>query len=204
MTLFMLLLFAFENSIAVIEVIPKESWGESTSKDQCRSHQIRYISIHHSATLVTDNRKVPRNLQNYQRYHQKQGWMDIAYHFAIDRKGNVYQGRDIDCAGDTFTKYDPTGHLLIMLDGNFEQQTPSKESLDSLSKMVSWATQEYGVELSNIHYHKQLAATACPGESLIDFIEGEELLKHLNEPYTLNILELSLGNRRVRKVQGTE
>ena len=127
MVFILVLYFAIANPVSVLEVIPKESCGQATTKEKCRPHEIRFISIHHSATLVTDNRKVPRNLQNYQRYHQKQGWMDIAYHFAIDRNGNVYQGRDIDCAGDTFTKYDPTGHLLIMLDGNFEKQKPQIE-----------------------------------------------------------------------------
>jgi hypothetical protein len=207
MILLATVLFAWSQAsdgVNTIEVIPKESWGQPTTKDKCRTQEIRYISIHHSATMVTDNRKVPNNLRNYQRYHQKQGWMDIAYHFAIDRNGNVYQGRDIDCAGDTFTKYDPSGHLLIMLDGNFEKQEPTKESLESLTKMVSWAAQQYQVDAKDIHYHKQMAATACPGESLIKYIDSGELLKNFKEPQKINVLDLEQGRIRVNQVQQEE
>ena len=38
-------------------------------------------------------------------------FIDIAYHIGVDRDGNLYELRDTAIAGDTDTKYDPTGHF---------------------------------------------------------------------------------------------
>ena len=129
--------------------------------------------------------------------------MDIAYHYAIDSKGNVYQGRAEHCAGDTFTNYDPTGHLLIMLDGNFEQQQPTPEAIASLQKMIEWASQQYNVDTQHMHYHRQLAATACPGEKLIQVIESGSLFSSAQTTVQLRLLPKEEGDQRVQQIKNS-
>ena len=189
-----------EQPSSIVEVIPQSAWGLSPSLDNCRSHTISKISIHHSATLTESNASVPKHLQSYQRFHQKQGWFDIAYHFAIDLEGNVYQGRSTDCAGDTFTSYTPDGHLLIMLDGNFEQQKPTTEAWSSLVQMVSWGLQEYDIDSTQISVHKDLAATACPGKYLAEQIASELISSITTDPVQLVILEQDAGRSRVQQI----
>ena len=189
-----------EKPSSTIEVIPQSAWGLSPSLENCRRHTISKISIHHSATLTESNSSVPKHLQSYQRFHQKQGWFDIAYHFAIDLEGNVYQGRSTDCAGDTFTSYTPDGHLLIMLDGNFEQQKPTTKSWNSLVQMVSWGLQEYHIDSTQISMHKDLAATACPGKYLAEQIASDLIGSLTTEPVQLVILEQDVGVARVQQI----
>jgi len=184
-----------------LDVIPQPSWGGVSSTESCRDNQISKISIHHSATHTTDNRKVPKQIRGYQKYHQSKGWIDIAYHFIIDLEGNIYQGRATNCIGDTFTSYDPTGHVLIMIDGNFEKQLPTEASWESLLEMVAWAKDKYSVENSGIYIHRDLAATVCPGELLARKIETElfsELPENLAE---LVIVEQSVGKDKVRNIE---
>ena len=192
-------IFMKQHSITV-EVIPQVAWGESPSSENCRHHKIEKISIHHSATLTNKNASVPKHLQSYQRFHQKQGWFDIAYHFVIDLEGNVYQGRSIDCAGDTFTSYTPDGHLLIMLDGNFEQQKPTEQAWETLVKMVSWGLHEYNIDSTNISLHKDLAATACPGKHLAEQITSTLSNSLITESITLVMLNEDLGKERVQAI----
>ena len=176
-----------EKKYVILDVISHSTWGTSPIHEKCRKHNIQQVSIHHSATLTINNQSVPRHLVSYQNHHMKHGWMDIAYHFIIDLEGNIYQGRPIDCAGDTFTSYDPSGHLLIMIDGNYEEQKVSDKSWEYTEKLVNWALQEYHLTKKDVHYHKELASTLCPGKNLIEKIE-QGIHLHDNIYYKLNYL----------------
>ncbi len=94
------------------------------------------------------------------------GWPDLAYHFMIDRNGNVYEGRPTDAIGDTFTGYDPTGHLLACFEGNFDRQNPSKAQLAGMSRLVAWAMQTFSVPAAMIGGHRDWASTTCPGKNM--------------------------------------
>jgi hypothetical protein len=81
--------------------------------------------------VLTENRLAPARLRDHQAYHQGQGWADLAYHFAIDRDGNVYEARPYSAPGDTFTNYDPAGHFLPVLEGDYREQEPTDRQLES-------------------------------------------------------------------------
>ena len=66
------------------------------------------IALRHTAAALATVAQAPGRLRSHQRFHQEQGWPDIAYHYGIDLAGNVYELRDPRLAGDTFTDYDPT------------------------------------------------------------------------------------------------
>ena len=160
---------------ADLKWIPRSAWGAKPQKGACKPHKIKKLSVHHTATHNLKNAKSPRNLRSYQRFHQKQGWPDLAYHFFIDLKGNLYEGRSLDCAGDTFTKYDPSGHFLVVLEGNFQKQKPTSEATNTLINVLAWAAVEYGVSPDTLQGHRDLAATACPGDHLYHYLESGEL-----------------------------
>ena len=76
-------------------------------------------------------------MRAHQEFHQTdRGWPDLAYHFAIDRDGNIYEGRSTEFRGDTATSYDPTGHFLVVLEGNFDVETPADPQLQSLTDLL--------------------------------------------------------------------
>ena len=93
----------------------------------------------------------------------------------IDRNGHIYQGRPYTAVGDTRTSYDPTGHLLIAVKGNFEEQELTEPQLESLTAMLAWGVSEFEVPPTEITGHRDWAATACPGESLYALIANGEL-----------------------------
>jgi hypothetical protein len=139
------------------------------------AHTIDEITIHHTAVLLEDNKLAPARLRQHQQFHQSRGWPDLAYHFMIDAEGNVYEGRPITAVGDTGTDYDPTGHLLICCEGNFDEQDIPDAQYEALVAMVAWGSLRYGVEPSDVRGHRDLAATSCPGNDLYRRLENGTL-----------------------------
>lgn len=130
-------------------------------------HTIERLTVHHTAVRLADNRVAPDRLAAHQSFHQNdRGWPDLAYHFAIDGAGNVYEGRDPGFRGDTATSYDPTGHFLVVLEGNFDEQSLPSAQLEALVSVLGWAAGAFGAPPGTIAGHRDYAATSCPGAAV--------------------------------------
>lgn len=146
----------------VLEVISKAGWGarETGAFD---THDLVRLTYHHSASGGSDPAGAAERIRGYQRYHQGQGWPDVAYHYLIDQAGRIYEGRPVDAPGDTFTEYDPNGHFLLCLDGDFDIGPPSDESIEALVFMLAWAAHAFDISPDTLAGHRDHAATTCPG-----------------------------------------
>lgn len=158
-----------------IECICKGAWGARPVEGSFERHQVQRLTVHHSARALRDNRYAPARLRAHQRYHLSLGWPDIAYHFLIDRHGNTYKGRPSWARGDTSTDYDPTGHLLVMCEGNFSRQPLGPLQVRGLVLVLAWACNEFDVDPATIRGHRDFASTACPGADLHRLIESGRL-----------------------------
>lgn len=132
-----------------------------------RPHRPTLLTVHHSGVKVADDEDIVAAMQGLQRYSQRaKHWPDVPYHFVIGRNGQIAEGRNVAFAGDTNTGYDPAGHLLVCVEGNFEEQVPTAEQVASLKRLCAWLCQEYRIAPRHIHGHKHYATTACPGRNL--------------------------------------
>jgi hypothetical protein len=149
------------------EVICREGWGARPAGPGFVRHTVRRLTVHHSGTEFADNRRAVARIRGAQRYHRgAKGFPDIAYHFIIDRDGNVFEGRPPDVKGDTPTDYDPTGHLLVCLLGNFETQDVPLRQRDALVDVLAWGADVFKVPTDRIAGHRDHAHTLCPGRNL--------------------------------------
>ena len=156
-------------------------------------HSIVRLTVHHTAAPITDVSKAPRHILAHQTYHQKgKGWADIAYHFLVDPGGNIYQGRDPAVRGDTATNYDPTGHFLVCLDGDFDQADPSEEQLAALVDLLAYGALTYSVDPSTLGGHRDYAGTTCPGANVYSMIEDGTLVKMTRDRLGEGDLKLDL------------
>jgi hypothetical protein len=161
-------------SLRAIEVIGRRGWGAADAGPGMEEHTIERLTIHHTGVELEDNREAPSRLRAHQDFHQRdRGWPDLAYHFAVDREGNIYEGRSTDFRGDTATSYDPTGHFLAVLEGNFDVETPADPQMQSLVVLLAWASDRYSVGVNAIKSHRDYAPreTACPGANLYAQLE---------------------------------
>jgi N-acetylmuramoyl-L-alanine amidase len=158
-----------------LEVVSRETWGAAAPVlAEMVPHAIDRITLHHAGTY-SDHTSTAR-IRGWQDGHMiGKGWPDLAYHLVIGVDGTAYEGRDPAYRGDTNTSYDTTGHLLVMLDGDFEVQRPTPAQWETLVAVLAWAAEHYGVSPDTISGHGDHAATLCPGRHLEDRIHSGEL-----------------------------
>jgi hypothetical protein len=152
---------------------------------------IERLTVHHTAVELLDNRDAPGRLRGHQRFHLDQGWPDIAYHFAIDRAGNVYEARPYAAPGDTFTDYDPAGHFLPVLEGDFDKQEPTEPQIESLVLLLAWAVAEFDVAATTVGGHRDYAATSCPGDHVHALIVDGSIERRVADRFESGGVELS-------------
>jgi hypothetical protein len=167
---------AQSQQVGPIEALCRAAWGARPATNKLVVHEIRRITVHHSGTLFRKDSAAPATIRNFQKWHQTgKGYPDIAYHFLIDRAGNVYEGRDPKFKVDTPTDYDPDGHLSICLLGNFEEQELSSVQMDALDRLLAAASVKYKVPTDQIAGHGDYAHTLCPGKRLREKIRIGEI-----------------------------
>jgi hypothetical protein len=159
------------------DIITRDEWGSQPVIADSSEQTIRYITIHHSGVYVSpdeDPRKYLRNLQEWSR--KEKHWIDIPYHYLIDLDGRVYEGRPVRYAGDTNTDYDPRGHLLISVIGNYEVQPFSEKQYQSLVRLLAYCCEKYKVDPSLIKGHRDYTETACPGKNIYQYLKDGSLI----------------------------
>ncbi len=165
----------------VVPVVPRRVWGADLPQGAFRTHTISAITVHHTAVASRADTDGRARARAHTRGHLERGWPDLAYHLLIDGSGVVRQGRPTTAIGDTGTDYDPTGHLLVTLEGNFEDHPPTEAQLESTARVLAWGSATYGVPVSEIDGHKDHASTACPGESLYRLLASGALGRRVQE-----------------------
>ena len=190
----------------VLQVIERQGWGARTATTDYGSHVIERLTVHHTAVELLDNREAPARLRGHQRFHQDQGWPDVAYHFAIDRAGNVYEARPYAAPGDTFTTYDPVGHFLPVLEGDFDKQEPTEPQIESLVLLLAWAVSEFDVAPVTVGGHRDYAATSCPGDQVHALIVDGSIERRVADRVESGGVELSYlrGDDALAIVDGIE
>jgi len=136
--------------------------------------KITSITLHHEGSAKPllpgdDPVRLLRNLQSWSA--SDRNWWDVPYHYLLDLDGNIYEGRDWHYMGETNTTYDPSGHFLISVIGNYNLQEPTPKQLDAIADLMAWAVEEFDVPLDSIKGHYQYADTGCPGKNLRKYLE---------------------------------
>ena len=164
--------------LAAVEraIVPVASWGGTPADAaKARRHTISQITLHHQGEPFkpgTDPQAYLRRLQSWSR--TSKGWLDIPYHYVIDLDGRVYAARHIDFAGDTNTDYDPAGHALIEVVGNFEEVEPNGRQLDAVVDLMALLAAKYQVSLDDIKSHRDHSdKTVCPGANLYRYVQQD-------------------------------
>ncbi len=179
------------------KIISRQEWGAKPAKEGKGYEKItgtpaeyyNEITIHHSGN--EDNYPT---VQEVQEEEMENGYNDIAYHFAIDSKGNIYEGRPIDIKGG-HVKGKNSHRIGIVLLADLDMQNSglnavkkayeffagdgvaSDQMTHSLVKLILYLREEYGIEYLGGH-KEVLNERNCPGD--LGLIIVEELRKGLN------------------------
>lgn len=167
---------------ADLHIVTRAEWGSVDTVINQPEQVINRITIHHGG-VIFDGKKATdaylRDLQSWSRSEKK--WIDIPYHYVMDLEGRVYEARPVKYAGDTNTDYDPAGHLLICVLGNYEEQVISAQQIENLTVLLSRFSRQYKVRPDLIRGHKDYTETDCPGKDLYRFLADGSLVSAVKE-----------------------
>lgn len=124
------------------------------------------VAIHHSASLLASNETM-RDIQDL--HMDANRWADVGYHYAIDKEGIVYEGRDIHVRGASVAGYN-TGTIGVVVMGNFQIDEPLPIQLTVLQTLVNWLAATY--TLSHLAAHGEFnSESVCPGKNMLPYLD---------------------------------
>lgn len=163
-----------------LQLLTRAEWGAKAPVLPMKAHFPVRITIHHTGVRQVAARTVAQKLRGLQDFSQredslasgrkKHAWADVPYHFYIGVDGTVGEGRDWRYAGDSNTPYNPSGHLLIVVEGNFEVEKLDPRQRAALDRIVPLFARHFGVPPDRLAAHRDFAKTSCPGADLYSYI----------------------------------
>ena len=171
-----------------VEFVSRVEWGARPPVLPMQAHTLTRLTIHHTGTNQNFNRTVADKLRGLQLFSQrddslasgrlKPAWPDVPYHFYVGVDGIVGEGRDWRYAGDTNTEYDPAGHLLVVVEGNFQKDTLTTAQRRTLDVIVPALALRFGIPADRLASHRDYAQTECPGANLyVELPRYRELIR---------------------------
>jgi hypothetical protein len=157
------------------QIVSVAAWGGTPADPAlARKQAITHITLHHQGEPFPQGKDPVQYLRNLQTWSRgTKHWLDIPYHYIIDLDGSIYEGRKLEYAGDTNTEYDPAGHALIEVVGNFEEVEPNAQQLDAVVDLMALLAAKYKVPVERIAGHKDYSAqTVCPGAHLYHYLQN--------------------------------
>ena len=135
----------------------------------------KFLIVHHSAGSQTEpletavNRISELHRKSPTVKHTKQNGFGFhcAYHYMIDKDGSIMPTRPENEVGHHCGSWWMNiRSVAICLLGNFQNDTPSKKQLVTLSKKIIELRQKYSIPAENVKGHRDVKATACPGKNM--------------------------------------
>ncbi|MEV6332693.1 peptidoglycan recognition protein [Streptomyces sp. NPDC051909] len=178
------------------KIITRKGWGadeKMREKAFGYTKTIKAAFVHHSATGNNYAcKQAPSVLRSIYRYHVKSlGWRDFGYNFAVDRCGNIYEGRAGGVAKPVLGAHTlgfNTNSMGVVVLGTFGSATPPAAVVTSVAKLTAWKLGLHGVnpkgkvtltsgggnlykkgrkvKFNAISGHRDGFATECPGGRL--------------------------------------
>ncbi|MFI6940169.1 peptidoglycan recognition protein [Streptomyces sp. NPDC050418] len=177
-------------------IITRKGWGADEKlreKNFVYTKAVRAAFVHHSASGNNYRcAQAPSVLRSIYRYHVKSsGWRDFGYNFAVDKCGNIYEGRAGGVAKPVLGAHTlgfNTNSMGIAVLGTYTNSAPPKAAVNAVAKLTAWKLGLYGanpkgttvlksggsnlykkgrnVRLHVISGHRDGFATECPGRRL--------------------------------------
>lgn len=177
-------------------IITRKGWGADErlrERNFAYTKSVKAAFVHHSATGNNYTcKQAPSVLRSIYRYHVKSsGWRDIGYNFAIDKCGNIYEGRAGGVAKAVMGAHTlgfNSNTMGVAVLGTYSSTNPPAAAVTAVSKLTAWKLGLFGanpkgkvtlvsggsnkhkkgkrVKMKVISGHRDGFATECPGARL--------------------------------------
>lgn len=166
-------------------VFSRVSWGANPASCNPSYCTTTHVAMHHTASASEYTSQswaeCAANVKASQVYHMvTRGWCDIGYNYLICPHGDIFEGRgggdDVRGAHDGYN----CGSMGVSMMGYFHtphNQTLTSAMQDAFVDLAAWKCDQqgidplgtswyagYGANQSNLYGHRDVSATACPGD----------------------------------------
>jgi hypothetical protein len=160
-----------------LQAIPRSRWAKADPilKQISPMGGVDCITVHHEGwkrVYVTDMDSTAALIEHDRIAHLGMFHAgDIGYHYIIDRKGRLWEGRNVRYQGAHVRSHNEH-NIGVMCLGNFDLQDPTDAQVNALTDTVAKLARIYKVSTvdkgrnSRIRSHQEINPTACPGRNL--------------------------------------
>ena len=155
--------FQSANSLKPDGVVGPKTWekllpiGDELKKSR---RLIKEIIVHCTAT----KEGVPVTIEEIRKWHKKNGWSDIGYHYVVTLDGKIKGGRDVNISGAHCSGHNSYSIGVCYVGGldknGITKDTRTKEQKKSLENLLVRLLEMYPE--AEIHGHNEYAKKACP------------------------------------------
>ncbi|MDZ7268637.1 MAG: N-acetylmuramoyl-L-alanine amidase [candidate division KSB1 bacterium] len=177
-------------SVPKPRIYKRAEWGARPPSMAYQYTTAKHLGFHHTAGVsdftVGSYTDCAARVRAIQAYHMDtNGWIDIGYNYTICKHGHIFQAREDDNdATDVRGAHDGynAGSMGVSALGYFHppyNHQPTPELMHALHSLLAWKCDErgidpkgaslyaaYGAVRDHIYGHREVGATACPGDIL--------------------------------------
>ncbi|QDU68101.1 N-acetylmuramoyl-L-alanine amidase [Engelhardtia mirabilis] len=168
-------------------IYDRASWGALAPQCGVSYCNTTHVALHHSASSADFQAstwsQAAANVQSIQAYHMfTNGWCDVGYNYLISKQGWIFEGRaggdDVKGAHDGKN----CGSMGVCVMGYFHppvNNAPTAALLEAFGELAAWKCDQQGIDPTGsafyaglgaveqtLYGHRDVSATACPGDSL--------------------------------------
>lgn len=145
------------------------AYGDSSGTHQRNISAITSISVHHDAVPRPHDYDSTARYRSEAASHYQRLGPGLQYHYKIDNVGTIFKIRPLTTWLYSVGSSENTSMLAICLDGNFENEQPTREQLEALYQLLlelCTMHPEFSATWPDVRPHADYSATACPGRNL--------------------------------------
>lgn len=159
------------------EMVQKVSWRDSLPSGSFRSQVPERITLLHNREPLKEGTNLEAYMKALQQKAIRNGWGDLGAHYYVGPLGEIYQGRATFLTGRILEEkeLDPTGHIFIMLLGDYNQQKPTEEMKLKLISLILWLCKDQSLMLEDTKgLNEYVADTESPGWLMTEWLESDD------------------------------
>lgn len=165
------------------EIDPRLTAIDQAAMQTYGHDRITHITFHHEgfagddaelfrrASAARQKMSIAQRVRNINAWHAGDAGLGmIAYHYAVDRQGNIAKGRPVRFKPATMSsvkgssrRVDFAGHFAVVALGDFNHERLTPQARRAYIHVMSEAQRAYLVPTARIRPHLDHAATSCPG-----------------------------------------
>ena len=153
-----------------VPLVPRTAWADTPARPWLLRPAGGFdrLTIHHAGNGVesaTSLDEVGWKLRGMLTAHTERRYGDLGYHFVVDYAGRAWEGRSLAYEGAHVSSQN-AHNIGIVLQGNFELQSPSVQQVRTTRRVVALLRQRFMIKRHRIYGHRDIGHSVCPGRNM--------------------------------------